>query len=118
MDAAVEDCKEIFGENIPYVTEDRVGGRVIIFNDHFLETVREALTTGCVARMNASELLVFNDFVRYEDKATYRDITNSDDYIAEALDEWLTREVMCLSHPYVNECYGDTRHTWTECSVN
>ena len=117
VDLAVEDSKQIFGENVPYIVEERLGTKVVIFNDHFITTAREAMTTTCMAKMNASETLLFNKFVDYQNGASYRDITTNDDNILKALDAWFMDDLNCVEHPVVNQCYDSPTHTWDTCAV-
>ena len=117
MNSAVEDAKEIFGENTPYIIENRLSGKVVVFNDHFIRCVRETLTTGCMAKMNSAEELLMKDFVDYQNGDRYRDITRSTSNIMVALDKWMNNLIFCLPNPIVNSCYSDTPHTWDECSI-
>ena len=114
-DKAVADAKELFGENLPYTVEYRLNGRTIMFNDHFIKSVREALSTDCMAKMNAAEIQLFERFIAYQNGSMYRDITKSDNEVVKALDEWLMDDLNCKSHPVVNECY-DAEFTYSGCS--
>lgn len=117
MDLAVEDAKEIFGENLPYVIEKRVDGRTVIFNDHFIRTTREALSTGCLAKMNSMEVLLFEKWVAFENGSSYRDITKTDGNIVQALDAWFMDDLRCIAHPRVNSCFDAGIHSWEDCAV-
>ena len=116
QNAAIYDIKEVFGENVPYIIEKRLGGKVIIFNDHFIRTAREAMTTGCMAKMNEQEVLLFERFVKYEDGSSYRDITNVENEVVAALDQWFMDDLRCNAHPVVNQCFDATTHTYTSCT--
>jgi len=114
-EAAVVAAKELFGENDPYIVERFLGGKVIIFNIHFITTVREAMTTGCMAKMNTAEENLFTKFIRYQEGSVYRDITQGEDEVMEALDAWLVRGVGCQTQPVVNGCFDKPTHTWNTC---
>ena len=114
---AIRDSKEIFGENTPYTIENRFDGKIVVFDDHFIRCVRETLTTGCMAKMNAAEELLMADFVNYQNGDRYRDITRSTSDVMVALDEWMVNLVYCNQNPIVNDCYSDTPHTWDECAI-
>lgn len=117
QNAAVYDAKEIFGENSPYIIENRIDGKVVIFNDHFIRCVRESLTTGCMAKMNSAEEILMDDFINYQNGNRYRDITRSNSDIMVALDKWMCNLVHCAPNPVVNSCYSDTPHTWDKCTI-
>jgi len=113
--AAVFLTKELFGESDPYVVETRLDGKVIIFNKHFIEVTREAMTTGCMAKMNASETTLFRDFIEYQNGASERDITRGDDDVLDALDQWFMDDIHCVPHPVANDCFDAPTQTWTTC---
>ena len=111
--AAVVDCKQIFGENRPYFIEQKVTGSTVIFTEHFIREVRGALSDGCLAKMNQSEVRLFEDFVNYQNKYSFRDISSGrDDIVLAELDAWLIREWLMQPQPYVNECFDAPDHTW------
>jgi len=112
MTVAVYDAKEIFGENAPYTTELKADGKVVIFNTHFITCLREALSTGCMAKMDTEEEIVFQQFVKYQSGASYRDITLEVSEVMEALDAWLIRALDMEEQPQVNVCYDAPTHTW------
>ncbi len=105
--------KEVFGESDPYTTETRLDGDVIIFDDHFITVFREALTTGCMAKMNAGETALFWEFIEYQNGASERDITRGSNSVMDSLDQWLTDEIACVPHPVLNSCFDAPTHTWT-----
>ncbi len=113
---AFQDAKNIFGENIPYVLEYRLSGPTIIFNIHFITTVREAFTTGCMAKMDAEEEALFMEFTEYQSERVGRDITLRNDVVLEALDVWLANLVHCIPNPIINDCYDNEQHVWKGCS--
>lgn len=115
MNLAVADSKEIFGENQPYIIEYRLDGDIIIFNDHFIRTAREAMTTDCMAKMNEVEVELFQRFIEYQDGSEYRDISQEDNEIVAALDQWFIDDINCIAHPTTNACYDSETHTWDIC---
>jgi hypothetical protein len=59
--------KELLGEHRPYtVRTDIAGEDVILFNTHFVNCMRQALTDGCVDRMSKLELRFWKEFVAYQ----------------------------------------------------
>jgi len=116
MNEAVFAAKELFGENVPYTIEQRLEGAVIIFDTHFMETLREALSSGCMAKMNSNEEELFIRFVEYQNGHSYRDISELNVDIMGALDTWLTNLVMCIPNAEINGCFDNPRHTWEECN--
>ena len=117
MNAAVADAKEIFGENLPYITEYRMDGKVYIFNDHFIRVSREAMTNDCMAKMNEAETELFLAFIDYQNGLGYRDITSDDTDVVEALDQWYVDDINCVPHPVMNSCYDTETHTWAGCGT-
>lgn len=117
IDVAVADAKQTFGENTPYVIETKITGKTILFNTHFITTIREALTTGCMAKMSSNEELLFLDFISYQNGDGFRDISSNVNDILKALDIWMTNELKCIPNGAVNSCFIDTVHTWESCPV-
>jgi hypothetical protein len=105
---SIVDAKNTFGENLPYIMEARMGGSVVIFNEHYITALRLALTTGCMSAMNAAEEALTMRLIQHENGGNYRDITNNTDEVVVALDKWLHDEVVGNSHSIVNECSSDT----------
>ena len=114
---SVYKAKELFAENEPYTRERRIDGEIVIFNIHFLTSVREAFTTECVAKMSPAEETVFFDYIKYQNETDQRDITNRDDEVMKALDEWIIAELACEAQPEVNSCFDSPTHTWIDCSA-
>jgi len=114
----VKQAKELFGANRPYETELRLDGQIIIFNEHFITTLREALSSGCVAKMGHQEELILQKFIEYANGNTYRDITQDTSGVMVALDKWLGKLRRCVKTPAVGECYDAPTHTWKGCEVN
>ncbi len=117
MDTAIADSKELFAENLPYESERRLASTVVIFSDHFMQTAREALTTGCIAKMSDEEEDVFFGWVQYENGSGYRDITESEEGAFRSLSQWLIDELACLPHPVLNACFDAPTHTWSPCGT-
>lgn len=112
QNASIYDAKELFGENVPYIVERRITGKVIVFNDHFIRTAREAMSTGCMAKMNMAETDLFIKFVEYQDNNIFRDITSTTDQALVALNEYMVNEVYLFNNDVVNQCYDLQSHTW------
>ena len=112
MTDAVKDAKELFGENLPFFQESRLGETIIIFNEHFIRCVREALSNGCMAKMNEEEERLFNQFIEYQDGSSYRDISKDSSDIMTALDKWLVNAIQNVPNPVLNDCYTKKDHTW------
>jgi hypothetical protein len=115
LTTAISNSKEVFGENTPYILENRLEGPIVIFNDHFIRTLREALSTGCMAKMSAKEVSLFREFVRYQNGSSYRDITQDSDRILSALNQWVVDLWSCEETPIVNGCFDTTEHTFSTC---
>ena len=116
MDRAIYKTKELFGESEPFVIEKRLDGSVVIFSVHFITTAREAMSTGCMAKMDEIETLLFEKFIRYQNNRSHRDITKAEGDILVALDEWFQDDVNCIPHPVINACYDAVTHTWDSCT--
>ena len=59
--------KELLGEHKPYsIRKDIAGEDIILFNAHYINCMRQALTDGCVARMGKAELQFWYEFVAYQ----------------------------------------------------
>jgi len=102
---AINDAKEIFGENTPYSIEHRLGEDIVVFNKHFTDTVKIALTNGCMAKMNAAEVTLLQAYISFVEGTELRDITESGNDVLKALDEWLVLDVAGIHHVEVNDCY-------------
>jgi len=113
MDAAVVDSKEVFGENVPYIKEYRFGGTIIIFSAHFIRTTREAMSSDYMAKMNETEVALFNKFVEYQNGSSYRDISTEDNDVVASLDAWFMDDINGVTHPVINESFDAPTHTWT-----
>jgi hypothetical protein len=66
---ALVDTKELLGETLPYTLVSNIikDKPTVIFNDHFLETFRQAMTTGCMTRMSHEEENLLYAFIEYQD---------------------------------------------------
>jgi hypothetical protein len=116
--AKVEETIEYFGENQPYVLGSSITGpnTVIIFNEHFIATLREALSTNCTAKMSGVEESLFFDYIDYCNGNVIVDISASIyDRVLVAVDQWVYNEVRCQPQPELNACY-DAVHNWEECA--
>jgi len=104
INKAVTDATNLFGENVPYVKDRRIEGKVVIFDKHFIDGVILALTNGCMAMFNDTEAALFEDFLRSQDNYSFRDITYDNDDILVALDKWLLNLTLELDNPVINSC--------------
>ena len=111
IDDGILFSKELLGEHKPYsVRIDIAGNDIILFNTHFINCMRQALTDGCVARMSKSELKFWLEFVSYQNDI--QDGTR-DDVIVSArrelalyeLSVWLQDELNGIPHRETKECY-------------
>jgi len=112
-------AKELLGENLPYTIEKRLDGDVVIFNKHFINTFLEALTTGCIAKMNETEKDILFKYIDYQNKllndTTPSDMDNETKLVIEYLDKWLYDEISCTPHIKLNECF-DQKFTPNLCN--
>jgi hypothetical protein len=60
--------QELLGETLPYTTVNTIiqGKPQVIFKDHFIEVFRQALSTGCMARMSYEEEVLLYAFIKYQ----------------------------------------------------
>jgi len=111
--------KELLGEHTPYsIRKDIAGVDIILFNTHFINCMRQALTDGCVARMSKAELKFWYEFVAYQNDI--QDGTRDDaaldisevqapilrrEAALEELSRWIADELAGTPHQEVKECY-------------
>ena len=119
IDDAISFGKEILGEHKPYsVRKDIAGADIILFNVHFINCMRQAITDGCVARMSRHELAFWYEFVAYQNDIQdgtrddlHLDITEVQASILqreaalEELSRWMYDELNGIPHPEIKECY-------------
>ena len=119
VDDGIKFSKELFGEHAPYsVRLDISGGEIILFNTHFINCMRQALTDGCVARMGKQELKFWYEFVRYQNDIQdgVRDDVELDiseiqstsvrrELALEQLSLWISDELAGVPHEEIKECY-------------
>ena len=111
--------KELLGEHYPYsIRKDIAGEDIILFNVHFINCMRQALTDGCVARMSRHELKFWYEFVAYQNdiQDDVRDDFHTDISVIQAsvvqrevaleeLSRWMYDELNGIEHQEVKECY-------------
>ena len=120
MDKAIYATKELLGESLPYVVENTIDGTTkgkrIIFNEHFINTVIEALSTGCIAKMNTEEEDVFFNYLDYANAQGQPDniADTKDKDVSIALNNWLTNILYCRPNPVMNACF-DSKFEYTTC---
>lgn len=119
--AGLETGKDLLdqGGKGPWWYESDVSGKnsIIVFSDHFIYVVREALSTDCMANMFEDEAPIYLDYVAYVDCVNQGGICTGYETqidVIEALDRWISDEIQCLPHP-TNQGCGETEHTWNEC---
>ena len=119
IDDGIKFGKELLGEHKPYsVRLDIAGADIILFNTHFINCMRQALTDGCVARMGKSELKFWLEFVAYQNDIQdgVRDDVTLDiseiqapvlqrERALEELSRWISDELAGIPHQEVKECY-------------
>jgi len=102
-------AKELLGENLPYTIEKRLEGDVVILDDHFINTFLEALTTGCIAKMNEKEKNILFKYVKYQDNllngVVDADLDTETRLVIKFIDKWLYDEINCTRHIKTNECF-------------
>lgn len=111
IDDGILFSKELLGEHKPYsVRIDIAGADVILFNTHFINCMRQALTDGCVDRMGKSELKFWLEFVAYQNDI--QDGTRDDAIVSarreralEALSLWVHDELAGIPHQEIKDCY-------------
>ena len=118
MDMAVADATSIFGEDTPYTKVELLASTQIIFKPHFEGCVRQAMSTGCIARMSEPELVLFREFMVWQQwltdhsvtagsaEDTYMSPSNQKDALLE-LNNWMYRELTCEAQPVLNACYDE-----------
>ena len=105
-ETAVSKAKELFGASEPFIEEkNSFDGTTRIFSEHFITAVIEALTTGCMARMDRNEERLFYDYVKYCNGSNYRDITSTVNGVSSDLDDWLAKLIREEPLPVVNGCF-------------
>ena len=112
----MSDAKQLFGENTPYIIERRLEGSTIIFSEHFISCLREALTTGCMAKMDSEEERMFLAWTGFESANVSRDIATAGEDVMEALDKWMANLAMCKPNPIMNNCFDNVPIVWNKCS--
>jgi len=116
---AMNDAKQLFGENTPYTIIPTIDGEQIVFNTHFTDSVRTALSTECVLSMSKYELSLFKEFIAWQSWLVDQDpiveagseedtFYSKDNDAMMALNNWLVDEVAGQSHPKINTCQGAT----------
>ena len=115
----IQIAKELLGENLPYVVERRLNGDVVVFNEHFVDTAIEAMSTDCIAKMNACEQNVMFDYMEYLNSKLngyqYEHPYGTKQDVVEAFDRWIMDELQCKEHPVVNACW-DQKFTRSSCN--
>ena len=111
VDDGIAFSKELLGEHSPYsIRKDIEGADIILFNTHFINCMRQALTDGCVARMGKLELEFWYEFVAYQqdiqDGVLDTPIIDLQRLAAlEELSRWISDEIAGIPHQEVKPCY-------------
>jgi len=102
-------AKELLGENLPYTIEKRLDGDIVIFNKHFINTFLEALTTGCIAKMNEKEKDILFKYIKHQDSllngVVDTELDTETRLVIKFIDKWLYDELKCTRHIKANECF-------------
>ena len=107
-DKVVNDAKEVFGESVPYVIDTLLGGRKIVFSEHFVEVLITALSFDCMSKANVADTQLINSYISYANGAGYRDITNDESDVMKAIDTLLyTLATTNEGTIKINECWFD-----------
>lgn len=106
IDYAMDDARTLFGETIPYKTTHTLNGNVYVFTDHFILTIRAALTADCIGGMSFGEAAVWDQFVSLQNKGTFRNILSNKRTVEDSLDEWIFNLVTGNEddNPSLNSC--------------
>ena len=99
VDSAIDDAKELFGENKPYETIRKIDSELIIFNDHFIIEFIKMLGDEDLSGMSQSESSIAYDFIDYMNGKIAGEIVVSTNEAMIQLDKYLVDELMQLEHP-------------------
>jgi len=100
----------LMGEHRPYrVRKDIAGNSVVVFNEHFLYGVREAMSNGCVQSLGEVESAFWYKFVEFQNDVQdgVRDNPDKDadvEVALNALNEWVVVELAGGEH-LSSSCY-------------
>ena len=101
--------KSQLGEHLPYSKVTTPDGKIAIyFNTHFIESVSNAMYSGCLDGMGQSEKTFWLKFVKYQqdvqdgtrDDVVYSTLTGQSKEVEAALttlDKWLSDELLGLN---------------------
>lgn len=129
-----QEAKNLFkANNKPYSLKDGVEGpeTIVVFNEHFIQVMRDADSNECMAKMSKLEKYVYWDYINYqsikfnvglanptwteeqilaETIIKYRETREYDtpEIVVEALNAYSTGELLELD---TNNCY-DSVHVW------
>ena len=117
---SIEKAKTLFERKKPYRIDNRIFGNVVIFSDHFLRTFREALTNGCTRKMTHEELLLLNDFIKFQNNVGLEtDISDIErKNVLESLDRWVMSQLDCSLYDTDEIDCENTNFEYTECETN
>jgi len=111
---ALTEAKTLFGENPPYtVSYDIEGNYIILFESHFTDAVKVAVTDGCVSNMSREELDLWLEFIKYQKNVQngvrdYLQVSSGSPQQVEAikaLSTWLVDELNGTPHPQATNCF-------------
>lgn len=106
IDYAMNDARTVFGETIPYEITHTLGGNTYVFTDHFIYSIRAALTSGCTGEMSFSESSLWDRFVTLQNNETFRNILSNNRTVEDSLDQWLFNLISGRGddNPSLNSC--------------
>ncbi len=112
---AISASKELLAQHRPYSVRVLIDGtQAILFNTHFINVMRQAMTDGCTARMSKLELAFWLDFVAYQNDiqdgsrddevgTSPSDLLN--ELALEELSRWMVDEIAGTPHQEEIDCY-------------
>mgnify|MGYP000545460078 CR=1 FL=1 len=133
-DIGIEYAQQLFKcNNKPYLLKDSIYGpkTKAIFTEHFIYTMRDADSNGCLAKMSIKEKHLYWDYLNYQGivnsimitNPTYNDaevdaaakieyelnsVYNTPELVVRTLSDWAYAEVLNFEK---DSCYS-TMHTW------
>lgn len=134
LSKVTQDAKNLFkSNNKPYSLKDGVEGpeTIVVFNEHFIQVMRDADSNECMAKMSKLEKYLYWDYLNYQsivnnlmfDNPTWTHeqveaeaklqyeagtVYLAPEIVVRTLSDWAYAEVLQFDK---NSCY-DTMHSW------